>query len=173
MRTTSNWDPFLRKQRVEVSDSWFYRHGRTESDFWRKLRRSNEHYSRTKSNHGSNRVDIVKQGLIMSRAGSNHESNRNESWVEQGRSSRAGYNQESIRVDSWVEEGRIMSQTGSNHKSNRVESWVEQGRNMSWTGSNHESIEMNRVACWDAVDHVVFSEIFRQFDPPLGSHTPG
>ena len=85
--------------RAEVFDSWFHRHSRTESDFSRKLRRSNEHCSRTKSNHGSNRVEPwVEQGRIMSRTGSI----------------------ESNRVESWVEHGRIMSRTGSNPESNRV-----------------------------------------------------
>ena len=111
------------------------------SDFRRKLRRSNEHYSRTKSNHGSNRVESwVEQGRIMSRTGSNHESNRVKSWVEQGRiMSRTRSNHESNRIESWVEQGRNMSRTGSNNKMNTVESWVEQGR------TNHES---NRVESW-------------------------
>ena len=46
------------------SKVWNYPVWVVRLDFRRKLRRSSEHYSRTKSNHGSNRV---------------------ESWVEQGR----------------------------------------------------------------------------------------
>ena len=65
--------------RAEAFDSGFDQHGQTESNFRRQLRWSNEHYSLTKSNHGSNRVDIVKQGRIMSRTGSSHVSNTVES----------------------------------------------------------------------------------------------
>ena len=47
------------------------------SNFRRKLRRSNEHYSRTKSNQGSSRVELrVKHNRIMGRTRSNYESNR-------------------------------------------------------------------------------------------------
>ena len=116
-------------------------------DFRRKLRRSNEHYCRTKSNHvtnsvesWSNRVPRVEQGQIISGTRSNHESNRFESWVKQGRiMSRTGSNHESNRSESLVEQGQIMSRTWSNHESNTVESWVEQGR------TNHGS---NRVELW-------------------------
>ena len=56
-QTKANAAQFSRPTRSEVFDSFFDRHGRTESIFHRKLRRSNEHYRRTKSNHGSNTVE--------------------------------------------------------------------------------------------------------------------
>ena len=89
------------------SKVWSYPGWVVRLDFRRKLRWSSEYYSRTKSNHGSNRVESwVKQGRIISRTGSNHESNI---------------------VVSLVEQGRIKSQTRSNHGSNKFELWVEQG----------------------------------------------
>ena len=88
------------------SKVWSYPGWVVRLDFRRKLKRSNEHYRRTKSNHESNRVESwVEQGRIMSRTGASHWSNR---------------------VKSWVEQGRIMSRTRSNQGSNRVELWIEQ-----------------------------------------------
>ena len=108
------------------SKVWSYPGWVVRLDFRRKLRRSNEHYSRTKSNHGSNRV---------------------ESWVEQGRT-----NHESNRVESWIEQGRIMSWTRSNHGSCRVELRVKHNRIMGRTRSNYES---NRVICFSCTSNLL------------------
>ena len=82
------------------SKVWSYPGWVVRLDFRRKLRRSSEYYSRTKSNHGSNRVESwVKQGRIISRTGSYH-------W--------------SSRVELRVKHCRIMGRTSSYYESNRV-----------------------------------------------------